>query len=105
MLKTVMPSLQPHQARFAGWLAVAVFLHALLLLIPARQGLSPGPAAKSLAVVLTGAWQAAPGTAVMDRARAEAEPLPPPPEPRSAPEPAPPARPGEFPRLAAARGI
>lgn len=103
MLKTVTPSLQPHQARFAGWLAVAIFLHALLLLIPAQQGLSPGPTANSLAVVLTRAWQAAPGAAVMDRARAEMEPSPP--EPRSAPEPLPPSPPGrptaEAPRLAA----
>lgn len=112
MLRTLSPSLPPHQARFAGWLVLAMLLHAMLLLIPAQQGLSPGPAAKSLAVVLTRAWQAAPGTAEsapvtakMDRAQAEAEPMPSPPEPRSAPEPAPPSMPrhpeAEEPRLAA----
>jgi hypothetical protein len=109
MLTTLTPSLSPHQARFAGWLAAAVLLHALLLLIPAQRGLAPGPAAKSLAVVLTKAWQAAPGTAKLNRDRAEAEPLPPPPEPRSAPEPAPPSTPDrpadQAPRPAApARG-
>ena len=105
MLRTLTPSFPPHQARFAGWLALAMLLHALLLLIPAQQGLSPGPAANSLAVVLTRAWQAAPGGAVMDRDRAETEPLPSPPEPRSAPEPPPLSTPersaAEEPRLAA----
>lgn len=90
---------------------MAVFLHALLLLIPAQQGLSPGPAAKSLALVLTRAWQPAPGTAEpapgtagMDRTPAETVPLPSPTEARSAPEPPPasmPERPeAEKPRRA-----
>jgi hypothetical protein len=113
------PSLQSRHAAFAGWVSMAVFLHALLLLIPAQQGLTPGPAAKSLALVLTRAWQPAPGTAEpapgtakpapgtakMDRTPAEMEPLPSPPEARSAPEPPvlyTPGRPeAEEPRLAA----
>lgn len=105
MLTTLTPSLSPHQARFAGWLAVAMLLHALLLLIPAQRGLTPGPAANSLAVVLIKAWQAAPGAAELNRARAEPEPVPSPPEPRSAPEPATSSKPGltadEAPRSAA----
>lgn len=99
------PIPHPNPARFAGWLAVAMLLHALLLLLPARQGLAPGPAAKSLAVVLTRVWQDDPGTTEMDRAQAEPVPLPSPPEARSAPEPAPPSTPkrpaAEEPRLAA----
>ena len=105
MLTTLLPRLSPHQARFAGWLALAALVHTLLLLIPARQGLPPGPVAKSLAVVLTGAWQVATGTAEMKPAPAEVKPPPSPPEPRSAPEPAPPSMPerpaAQAPRLAA----
>lgn len=39
-------------ARFAGWLLLAVLGHASLLLIPARQGLPPGEALHSLVVSL-----------------------------------------------------
>lgn len=50
--------LQDHHARFVWWLAVAVLLHALLLLIPARQALSPGPALTTLTVALSRTWRA-----------------------------------------------
>lgn len=65
---------------------MAVLLHALLLLIPARQGPSPGPAARPLAVVLAKAWPAAQDTPETERNLAEMEPAPAPPEKRSAPE-------------------
>lgn len=63
MRNAVMPSVRPrpvqaHQARFAWWLAVAALLHALLLLIPARQDLLLGPTLTTLTVALSGTWQA-----------------------------------------------
>ena len=55
-MPTVRPHpIQAHQARFAWWLAVAVFLHALLLLIPARQDRLPGPRLTTLTVAFPGA--------------------------------------------------
>lgn len=86
MLTTVTPSFHPHQTRIAGWLAVAVLLHALLLLTPARQGPSPGPAARPLAVVLAKAWPPAQHEPEMDRDLAQTEPAAAPPEQRRVPE-------------------
>jgi hypothetical protein len=54
--------IQADQAQFAWWLVGAVFLHALLLLIPARQTLSPGPSVAALTVVLSRTWHGAPPT-------------------------------------------
>jgi hypothetical protein len=47
-------AMQPHNARFVGWLAAALFLHALLLLIPAREHFSPSATLQSLTIALSG---------------------------------------------------
>jgi hypothetical protein len=61
--------LQDHQARFVRWLAIAVLLHALLLLIPARQALSPGPTLTALTVALSRTLRAPPPATPVERGR------------------------------------
>jgi hypothetical protein len=52
--------MQHDHARFAWWLAAAVLLHALALLIPARQHFSPTAAVHSLTIALSGGRRAPP---------------------------------------------
>jgi hypothetical protein len=73
---TVRPhSVQAHQARFAWWLAVAVLLHALLLLIPARQYQLPEPALRTLTVALSRTLRAPPPANPAESSRRDAAPV------------------------------
>lgn len=79
MRNTATPTVRPrpiqaYQARFAWWLAVAVVLHALLLLIPARQDLLPGPTLTTLTVALSRIWRAPPQANSTDSGRSELTP-------------------------------
>lgn len=80
MPNTVMPTLRLHpvqayQARFARWLAAAVLLHALLLLIPARQYQLPAPALRTLTVALSKTLRAPPPANPAESSRGEAAPV------------------------------
>jgi hypothetical protein len=80
MPNTVMPTVRPHpvqahQARFAWWLAVAVLLHALLLLIPARQYQLPDPMLRTLTVVLSKTLRAPPPANPAESSRRDAAPV------------------------------
>ncbi len=45
-------SIRSVHAGFAGWLLVAILLHAILLLIPSKQGLQPGQVLQRLTISL-----------------------------------------------------
>jgi hypothetical protein len=79
MRNTATPTARPqpvpaYQARFAWWLAVAVFLHALLLLIPIGQGPLPRPALTTLTVALSRTLQTPPPATPAESSRREAAP-------------------------------
>lgn len=46
------PSIRSVRAGFAGWVLVAILLHAILLLIPSQQGLQPGRVLQRLTISL-----------------------------------------------------
>lgn len=81
-------ALPPRKARFAWWLAAAVFLHGPLLLIPARLHLARTPALQALSVTLSTGWRPLPPTRPTESALGDRSTE----APRQAPQGSPPAR-------------